>query len=394
MIYTDESFGRDFFIDLRSIPDLSAKPSFNKLAQVDQAQNDALETKFDNPLKKGILIESINDLVSRAGAKLISSRISYALSTVESTSLNGSYRRTYNCGDTIIVEDGKATSKYCKNRWCLVCNRIRTAQLMNDYLHIVDNWGTDAYFVTVTIPNVTKTQLPIALQKMQSAFTTIKRRMKRTYDLDFISMRKIECTYNSQRNDYHPHYHIVFKGNESGCVFIDEWLKEFPEASFKAQDIRPANINVTKELFKYFTKIFAKSGEKDSQGNDLYEFDANNMSPIFESMKGLRTFQTYGFKKTDYQKPENADYSEIINDVIDELGLESKSNEVNEIVSEGVYKWIEDNWYNDSTGEAICSFRPTKKMRNLIAGIRFNEYEPIPPPQNYIYNSTDLVYSQ
>jgi len=80
--------------------------------------------------------------------------------------------------------------------------------------------------------------------------------------------------------------------------------------------------------------------------------------------------------------------------VIDEFGLESKTNEINEIVSDGAYKWIDDNWYNIETGEAICSFKPSRKMRNLIAGIRYTPMDAIPPPQNYIYNSTDLVYSQ
>lgn len=364
----------DAFDDLAKLP-------LDKLALLDQSTNDAIETNFDNKLKKGVLVESLESLASRASSKYISKTISFALSKVYGSSLNSSYRRSYNCGDKVIVENGMAKSEYCKNRWCLVCNRIRTAQLMNDYLPVVDNWSAESYFVTVTIPNVTKSQLSIGLQKMQSAFTTIKRRMKRSYNLNFIAMRKIECTYNSQRNDYHPHYHIVFKGEESGNVFISEWLKEFPEASDKAQDIRAADINSTKELFKYFTKIFAKTGEKDNLGNDLYEFDPYSMNPIFESMKGLRTFQTYGFKKKDYEKPENADYTQIINDTVDELGLDEKKIEVNENISDGVYRWVEDNWYNDNTGEVISSFRITTKIRNLINGIRIYNNEPIPPPK-------------
>lgn len=358
-----------------------AKP-LDKLAQLDQSTNEYCDIGFDNELKKGVLVESIHSLASRASSKYISKSISFALSKVRNSPLNSSYRRSYTCGDTVIVENGKATSKYCKNRWCLVCNRIRTAQLMNDYLHIVDNWSTDAYFVTVTIPNVTKSQLTIGLEKMQSAFTKIKRRMKRSYNLEFMAMRKIECTYNRQRNDYHPHYHIVFNGEESGNTFITEWLKEFPEASAKAQDIRPADINSTKELFKYFTKIFAKTGEKDKEGNDQYEFDSYSMSPIFESMKGLRTFQTYGFKKTDYLKPENANYEEIINDTVDELGLDDKEIEANENISDGVYRWVQDNWYNDNNGEAISSFRITKKIRSLINGIRIYHNEPLSPPRH------------
>ena len=51
----------------------------------------------------------------------------------------------------LLQEGGKLSAKYCGNRWCLVCNSIRTAKLFAAYGPTLRSWE-DAHFVTLTIP--------------------------------------------------------------------------------------------------------------------------------------------------------------------------------------------------------------------------------------------------
>ena len=128
------------------------------------------------------------------------------------SNLKKSYFNTYHCCRTIAIrDDGSVRANYCKNRWCLVCNSIRTAQLINRYVPVLDQWE-DKYFVTLTLPNCTALDLPGTLDFMQNTFGKIHAKLKKQFQRKkrdkIVGLRKLECTYNADRNDYHPHYHL------------------------------------------------------------------------------------------------------------------------------------------------------------------------------------------
>mgnify|MGYP006439241851 CR=1 FL=1 len=340
----------------------SANGSLDKLVRLDQREPHG---------GKGVLIESMETLANRANAKFISMRIAIALAKANPNSiLSNSYQNSTGCATAIHVENGESHTKYCKNRWCMVCNRIRTAELINKYVPIVQEWGEDAFFVTVTIPNVKGKALQPALEQMHKVFTKIKRRTKRTLNMPFVAIRKIECTYNPKRDDYHPHYHIVFRGKESAEAFVKQWLKYYPGTNKKGQDVREADTGGLKELFKYFTKLFAKN----SAGK--YEFDARKMDVIFRAMYTKRTLQPYGFKISEYEEiieeadTDNMDEIEEIKEAVNEETDTDTDAEPIEHPADGIYLWRYDNWYHRATGEALTNFEPTEKMLQLSKNIK------------------------
>jgi len=103
-------------------------------------------------------------LGKRARSKYISNAISLRLSDLQSD-LRQSYFNTYHCSDVLVQSGQKITSKYCNNRWCLTCNRIRTAKLIIGYRKPLSEL-IDPQFVTLTIPNVTGDQLVDAISEM------------------------------------------------------------------------------------------------------------------------------------------------------------------------------------------------------------------------------------
>ena len=49
------------------------------------------------------------------------------------STIRKSYQNSFHCCDEMYQADGKITSKYCKNRWCPQCQRIRMGALINAY---------------------------------------------------------------------------------------------------------------------------------------------------------------------------------------------------------------------------------------------------------------------
>ena len=71
-------------------------------------------------------------LQKRARTKSFSLPLATALTDLRSP-LEKSYRSTIYCNRSITQVDGRMVSKYCGQRWCLTCNRIRTARAVESY---------------------------------------------------------------------------------------------------------------------------------------------------------------------------------------------------------------------------------------------------------------------
>ena len=299
-------------------------------------------------------IKDEESLTRRARAKYFSYAVIFPLIDLDSP-LQKSYWNTYHCCEILIREGEKITGSYCKNRWCTVCNRIRTAVLINTYKPVLDSWG-DKWFVTLTIPNVPADKLRTAIADMEVEFRRIKDKFyKRHYRKQgdkLVGFRKLECTYNPERDDYHPHYHIIVRGEDVARGLLDEWLKRYPGARDIAQDVRPADNDSVMELFKYFTKLIVKVNRDDRQ---VY---IEPLDMIFRAIRGKRTFQNFGFTAPkEVEKPDD-EAMELADEIEQEVIRES-------------YQWHQDyhDWIGCQTGEVLTGYVPSPKFRKLVEGI-------------------------
>ncbi len=273
----------------------------------------------------------------------------------ERTPLRFAYASTARCAAELVQDGVKVQGKYCRQRWCLVCNRIRTAKLITAYLPEMATWA-DAHFVTLTIPNVQGHELPGAVREMLATIPRIARAIRRTDGLELRAVRKLETTYSARRGDYHPHLHLIVSSGEGAHALVHRWMKAFPTADAKAQDVRRCEgPKAMRELFKYFTKLVIRGLDGERTAPPPLALDT-----MFKAVKGLRTFQPMGF------------VSHVKLDATDET-LELDAGTVSPIAPDSRgrirWQWIGDDWLDYSSGELLSGFTPSDSMRELVKRI-------------------------
>lgn len=269
----------------------------------------------------------LSAIEKRQRAKFITQEYLRYLSDLDSD-LQRSYINSQQCSSSIYINGNKATSQYCKQRWCQVCNRIKTAQLINGYMPQFQKFE-QPYFVTLTSRNVPPDLLAEMLQVYQHVWRTIYKRMKKN-KLELKGIKKLECTYNAEFDSYHPHFHFIINDKNIAETLFANWMDEMKTgklflygAELPGQDIRPADLGSMLEIFKYFTKIFAKPNNK---GDRFIYISA--LDNIFNCMKNRRVFEPFGIKKVS-EKIEKLDAQEY--------ELHCKGAEV--------FRWNFDQWY-------------------------------------------------
>jgi len=256
-----------------------------------------------------------------------------------------SYKNTFlGCADLLIVADNdKLTTTYCKNRWCGVCNRIKTAKSINAYLPELQKLFNPC-FVTLTLPTCYGSQLKARIKEMEKEWRLIYKNSKKTSYLKvnnaFKGIRKAECTIRPN-GLYHYHFHLVVNDWQQAEWLVAQWLHRFPNASHKAQDIRFANEGALKELFKYALKSEVKGGYENSTRFDL----------VFTALRNKRTYSTFGGL---HQIKEEFDENELVNGIT----LEGQADEI--------YKWCEEDWYRKSDGLGLVNKPIPKKVKELL----------------------------
>lgn len=325
-------------------------------------QNNPLDTiaqletnKYRNNQKK-----ELNPIQKRARSKYLSLSLVGELYSLNSP-LKSSYGRSLACCNTVEVEDGIAKSQYCKNRWCLVCSRIKTAVSIQKYKKSLDDEITNPYFVTLTIPNIPANFLEPKLKEMMDELKKIvwkrnkqfQRQIAKEGEKGYIPklkcVAKYECTYNSIRHDFHPHIHIIVSSKESAKFLVNEWFLRFPKASTKAQDFRQADEDSKLELFKYTAKLMSQIEDFEKGKKEVGKIYVEALDIIYRAFRKKRTLRAYGFK---------LDIAETFED--DELEAVTEVD-----AGDGVYIYNKQasDWINTRTGEFLAMWILTSREK-------------------------------
>ena len=117
---------------------------------------------------------------------------------VSDTKAQKRYWKTYHCRNVLLQEGNKLIGSLCRKRWCQKCNRVRTAELINDYkLPLQQLQKEDSlYFITLTAPTVSGRNLRSEIEKRYKAFKKAKDNLQRNYGVKLVGGRKLEITYN------------------------------------------------------------------------------------------------------------------------------------------------------------------------------------------------------
>ena len=317
----------------------------------DNQKNSFVETPLDTLAQ--LSPEHQDTLTKRAKSKFLSNSFVLKLVDVPNSKLTKSYWNTYHCSREIKQDGQKITAKYCNHRWCLVCNRIRTAKLINGYYKPLQELK-DKQFVTLTIKSMNGDSLHDAICLMNEKFRVICKRLHKQ-EKKVTGIRKIEVTHNPIKG-FHPHYHCIIEGEEVANLLVENWLKEFPEplTKRKAQDIKKADENSVLELFKYFTKLLPSKSKKSKK---LQPISATALDTIFTAMEGKRVFQPIGVKKEVSEEIDNLE-SKIYEEL--ESDFATWTFHAQEKQGKKVATWI-----NHSNGKHLVDCEIEKKAQEL-----------------------------
>ena len=279
---------------------------------------------------------------------------------IELNSLNKqAYQNMYYCNSVLQQEGQELKTSYCKNRMCMVCNSIKTANLINGYVPELRKMN-DPQFMTLTVKAVYARQLHGSITKMQKDFRAITQHLRKYKKFKIIAIRKLECNHNkyfdkfdpeypnryqnAYYDTYNPHFHVVIDGFYEAVHFLNLWMDHNPEADIKAQDIVPADENSFMELFKYWSKIMVKNGALNVKALDI----------IYSATRRRRIVQPIGIKKfVDEDEREKTVYPQLTDEI-----------------AQWEYDAAVFDWINPATGETLTGFTPPHDMRMLFEQLR------------------------
>ena len=187
--------------------------------------------------------------------------------------------RLKECGNFIKFQSSEDKTKFmlsggnfCNNRFCPFCSWLkakRTAFELLELIKVVEYKEKFAFlFITLTAPNVPKEKLREEIEEFNVSFKRLFQTKEfKVFNKGFI--RKLEITYNEERDDYHPHFHLVVAVNKSYFTsrnymskkrLLKLWQRAKRDTSITQVDIKPCRMDTVKQVMELAT-YSAKQGD-------------------------------------------------------------------------------------------------------------------------------------
>lgn len=189
----------------------------------------------------------------------------------------------------------------CKNRFCPICAwrkaRKDALALAVQMKYIKAEHKKEFIFLTLTAPNVSADELESEIKTYNHSFQKLMQR-KEVKNVVKGYVRKLEVTYNQERDDYHPHFHVLiavdksYFNNNKLYIKRDRWLELWQQVtdnpSITQVDVRKVKENSSKEVSEV-----AKYSAKDSD----YLVNEKVFEVFYKALKGKRLIVYSGLFK-------------------------------------------------------------------------------------------------
>jgi len=224
------------------------------------------------------------------------------------------HERMCKCGNivTFLLDETKEKVKVekaevCTGRFCPICQATKAKKDVLKISAVMDAIeeleGKAFIFVTLTAPNVPGEDLAKEINKYNKAFRYLMQDVPAVAKINKGYLRKLEVTYNKDRDDYHPHFHVVmavesyyFKSRD--YMRREKWLELWKSAM---KDKRITQVDVKKAYRSdsgtgafEISKYVAKSCDYGSSQN---VFDV-----FYTALKGRQMLVANGLFKQYFKK--------------------------------------------------------------------------------------------
>ncbi|HAP5465861.1 TPA: protein rep, partial [Enterococcus faecalis] len=188
-------------------------------------------------------------------------------------------------------------------------SRFKTLQ-QNLMAYLKQEEHKDFIFLTLTAPNVSADELDDEIKRYNHAF---KKLMERQEVKKIVKgyARKLEITYNEERNDYHPHFHVLiavdknYFNNSWSYIKRDRWLELWQQVTknplITQVDVRKVRKGKNDKVYE-----IAKYSAKDSD----YLVSQEVFEVFYRALKGKRLIVYSGLFKEAMTKFKNGELDE------------------------------------------------------------------------------------
>ncbi|AXY11599.1 replication protein (plasmid) [Bacillus thuringiensis LM1212] len=226
-------------------------------------------------------------------------------------------------------------SNSCKNRFCPICawrkackDALKIAMMM-EVIKLEEK--KEFLFLTLTTPNIKGDAIRSEIDRFNKAFNKLFKRRNVARSIKGY-IRKLEMTYNKERDDYNPHFHVLlcvdksyFKKKEL-YIKQNEWLLMWREVTGLSEitqvHIQKVDLiregNAVAEVAKYSAKDYEMATSQDV-------FDV-----FYSGLKGRQLIVYSGMFKEYALKYENGELDKY------------KSKDKNEYFYKIIAKWNSD----------------------------------------------------
>lgn len=224
--------------------------------------------------------------------------------------------RILTCNDFIQIKKSKSgvskihRTNNCEDRFCPICAKKKSLKLAAELFPII-KWIYKEHdkrfiFVTLSSPNVKKEELNDTIKLYNTAFHKLQRYPEWKNLKGYI--RKLEITYNKKRDDYNPHFHVIFAINKTyftdsrQYIKHERWLEMWQKATrlgekIKVIDVRRIKDKESNDLLKGALEVAKYSAKSQDYLKSDEIFDV-----FSRALKGKRLFVYGGLFKEGKQK--------------------------------------------------------------------------------------------
>lgn len=255
-------------------------------------------------------------------------------------------------------------SNNCEHRFCPMCawkksrkNALKIGILMQ-YLREEEN--KEFVFLTLTAPNVKSDELDDEIKHYNKSFQRLMQR-KEVKSAVKGYVRKLEVTYNKERDDYHPHFHVILAVNKSyftdtkAYIARNRWLELWQQSTknnlITQVDVRKVKVTDNKKEVSEIAKYSAKDSD--------YLEDEKVFDTFYKSLSGKRLIVYSGlfkdasklYENKELEKYKQLDPTEYIYQIFYHWGQQKYIETEKKLMTEDMQKEVNNQMLDEENFE-------------------------------------------
>ena len=253
----------------------------------------------------------------------------------------------------------------CNNRFCPMCAYRKARKDGLKHMIMMKKLKLDKkysfIFLTLTAPSVSGERLRDEIDDYAASFKRFAK-LKEFEKMNVGYIRKLEITYNSKKDTYHPHYHILICVNKSYFTsrdyikhekWLDMWRLSKRDNNIENVDVRKVKDSDEDNVYAEISKYTSKDSDY-IKGKKVFGF-------FYDALKGR---QVITYNKIFKELAKKYDTGEL--DYLKEID-ETK------YVYRVIYKWYQDHYEELSITE--LTDKEINDMNTLIDEIDIENME-------------------